>query len=205
MVAVIAKKRKRVARIGPADHGRAMSLDDFDRASVVEGYAYELGQGVIDVSELPDGDHADIVFEIRDAFVVYKASRPDVIATVASPSEAKVLIDGYQSERHPDVMVYFRPRPKHLKQPWSEWIPEIVVEVVSRRSVQRDYEEKPPEYLTLGVQEYWIVDPIKQVVTVKTRWRGIWKDAVLKPGKTYESRLLPGFKLDVRKVLAAGK
>jgi Uma2 family endonuclease len=55
---------------------------------------------------------------------------------------------------------------------WSVWIPEIVVEVVSPSSAKRDYHDKPSEYLSFGIDEYWIVDPAKQRMTVNRRWRG---------------------------------
>ena len=35
-------------RIGPADHGRAMTLEEFLDADVEEGYRYELAQGVLE-------------------------------------------------------------------------------------------------------------------------------------------------------------
>ena len=43
--------------IGPAEHGKAMSLADFDHAEVLDGYLYELGRGVITVSDVPKPRH----------------------------------------------------------------------------------------------------------------------------------------------------
>jgi hypothetical protein len=39
--------------IGPEDQGRRMSLAEFDHAEVRDGYLYELGRGVITVSDVP--------------------------------------------------------------------------------------------------------------------------------------------------------
>jgi len=117
--------RRKQIRIGPADHGRRMSLDDFDRAIAAEGWNYELGKGVI--------------------------------------------------------------------------------EVISESSRQRDYEVKPDEYLAFGVDEYWIVDATKQQMIVHERWRGQWKEHTIKPPKKYATRWLPGFTLDLKRVLAAAK
>lgn len=36
---------------------------------------------------------------------------------------------------------------------------DLVVEIVSRDSVARDYDDKFSEYEEAGVQEYWIIDP----------------------------------------------
>ena len=46
--------------------------------------------------------------------------------------------------------------------------PTVVVEFVSagKRSLLRDYDEKREEYLTLGVAEYWIIDPGTRCVHV---------------------------------------
>ena len=34
-------------RIGPADHGRMMTLDEFEEADLEEGFRYELARGVL--------------------------------------------------------------------------------------------------------------------------------------------------------------
>ena len=48
-------------RIGPADNSRVMSLEEFREAEVEEGYRYELARGVLEVTEVPDDDHGQIV------------------------------------------------------------------------------------------------------------------------------------------------
>ena len=48
-------RRKKII-IGPEDHGRRMSLDDFDRAIARPGYLYELGKGAIEVRFFNDDD-----------------------------------------------------------------------------------------------------------------------------------------------------
>ena len=40
-------------RIGPADHGRRMSLEEFREAEEEEGYRYELARGVLEVTLCP--------------------------------------------------------------------------------------------------------------------------------------------------------
>ncbi|OKH26729.1 hypothetical protein NIES593_01375 [Hydrococcus rivularis NIES-593] len=44
--------------------------------------------------------------------------------------------------------------------------PPLVVEVVSPESVERDYQRKAIEYQTIGISEYWIVDPFENKVSV---------------------------------------
>ncbi len=51
-------------RIGPADKGRVMTLEEFMEAEVEEGYRYELARGVLEVSEVPNDPHGVIVWTI---------------------------------------------------------------------------------------------------------------------------------------------
>ena len=40
-------------RIGPADHGRKMTLEEFREAEEEGGYCYELARGVLEVTYVP--------------------------------------------------------------------------------------------------------------------------------------------------------
>jgi hypothetical protein len=44
-------------RIGPADSGRLMTLDEFREAEVEGGYRYELARRILEVSEVPSDPH----------------------------------------------------------------------------------------------------------------------------------------------------
>jgi Uma2 family endonuclease len=181
-----------------------MSLADFDHAEVQEGYLYELGRGIIEVSNVPKISHGMQVQEVRDQFVKHRLEHEGAIHYISGGSDAKLMIASSESERHPDLLVYCSPPPE-VKDPWWEWIPEIVVEVISESSRKRDYETKPEEYLEFGVREYWIVDAGKEQMTVLLRRGGQWKRQVVSPPEKYSSRLLPGFSLDLKRVFAAAK
>jgi Uma2 family endonuclease len=86
---------------------------------------------------------------------------------------------------------------------WRTWVPELVIEVVSETSRDRDYTEKRDEYWTLGVKEYWIVDAKLKKVLVLRRGRSQWTEKVLGAGDLCETKLLPGFKLPCGKVFEA--
>ena len=197
--------RKPAIRVGPEDHGRSMSLDDFDRAEAQEGYLYELNKGVVDVVDVPQPPHGRQLHQLRRQLTAYDLAHPGVIENLAGGSEAKLLIGPSESERHPDLAVYRSPAPEGADV-WSLWVPKIVIEIVSARSAARDYQDKPPEYLAFGVREYWIVDAAKQQMLALTRWRGQWRETVVRPtSKKYTTRVLPGFALDLKRVFAAAK
>jgi Uma2 family endonuclease len=191
--------------IGPADHGRRMNLEEFEHAEAEDGHLYELSRGVVTVVDVPKPGHLAQVLAIRRQVHAYDAANPGRIHTIASGNECKLLIDGLESERHPDLAIYKTPPPEgeNDDEVWSQWVPEIVVEVVSPSSRQRDYEEKPEEYLRLGVGEYWIVDADEGLMKVLRRSRGRWVEYALRPPAGYRTRLLPGFEFSIGAVFEA--
>lgn len=194
---------KTTIRIGPADHGQKMTLDEFEPIEVQEGYRYELGRGVIVVSEVPNPKHMLILNAIRDQFVVFKVAHPGLIHALASGGECKILVDDFQSERHPDLALYMTPLPTDDRTAWNIWVPELVVEVVSPGSEDRDYREKREEYLAFGVKEYWVVDPAKRSMLVLRRVRGRWSEQRFGPSDACETPLLPGFRFECGPVFEA--
>ena len=102
--------RRKEVHIGPADHGRRMSLNEFDKAIGAEGYSYELNKGVIEVSDVPHIRYGRQLQELRDQLTVYRVSNPGLIDHMGGGSDAKLLVEPAESERHPDLSVYLDPR-----------------------------------------------------------------------------------------------
>ena len=136
---------KTIVKIGPEDHGRLMSLADFEHAEVQEGFNYELSRGVITVTDVPGRRHLALMTAIRDELIVFKRADPGKIHTVAGGSDCKLLLPSFQSERHPDIAVY-KTAPPEDENDWINWVPEIVVEVISPGSEQRAPTRKKGAY-----------------------------------------------------------
>jgi len=184
---------KTITKVGPADHGRRMSLGEFEHAEVEQGFQYELSRGVVTVSDVPNRVHLLQVVSIRDQLQSFRISNPSRIHIIAAGSECKLLIGEFESERHPDLAVYLTPPPDIDDDDlWAQWVPEVVIEVVSPSSRERDYHQKPEEYLRLRVKEYWIVDAEKRLMIVMRRSRGRWIERTIRPPAGYRTRLLPG-------------
>jgi Uma2 family endonuclease len=190
--------------LGPADQGQRVAWEEYLDAEFAPGHLYELGQGVLVVSDIPNRPHATIWEYLRDLFVGYKLQHPREMVSVRGGAEARMLIEASASDRHPDLAVYKTPPTEDGRALWSTWIPDLVVEVVSPGSEERDYVEKRGEYLQFGVREYWIVDPGKKVVLVLQRRGGRWQEQALRLGETYQTHLFPGLTLDVAALFAAG-
>lgn len=98
-------------KLGSADHGRRMSLNEFYDAEVQEGRLYELGRGVVVVSDVPGIRHMALVEAIRDQLVAHKLAHPGRVYSVAAGSDCKIPVAGLESERHPTCPSI---RPHHL-------------------------------------------------------------------------------------------
>ncbi|MBI4612450.1 MAG: Uma2 family endonuclease [Planctomycetes bacterium] len=187
--------------LGPEDHGRRMSLEEFARATGREGSLYELAKGVVIVVDVPGLSHSRIVREVERQFTAYDLDHPEVIRHIAAGSDCAIRMPAMRSERHPDRAIYLTPPPAD-ENPWDLWTPEIVVEVVSRGQEERDYGEKRQEYLVAGVREYWIVDPYRRTVLVLRRRGDDWTEEEVLAGGKVATRLLPGFELDTARLFA---
>jgi len=195
---------KTKTKIGPQHQGHKMPLRTFEFAEVEPGYNYELARGFIVVSGIPDFYHGGQVDVIDYCLQVYRASNPGVIYRVCSGADCKLIVDRWESERHPDRAVYLsRPAGKKNDKTWRTWIPDVIVEVVSARSVDRDYVEKREEYWDLGVKEYWIVDAAMGKITQLRRGKSDWLAKELFAGDVVETKLLPGFKLPCQPIFDA--
>jgi Uma2 family endonuclease len=84
-------------------------------------------------------------------------------------------------------------RRNHIEGP-----PDLAVEIVSPDSIERDYEDKREQYRKAKVAEYWIVDEMKQKLTVYVPTpQGRYRQ--LRPRKgVLHSQALPGFWLKLQ-------
>lgn len=188
-------------RIGRQDHGRRMSLEDFDLAVVSDGIRVELGRGIIEVSDIPLPPHLMVLDRLRRLLHAFEQRHPRQIWGMAAANDCKLPVAEYDSERHPDLAVYLTEPPyQDSNAVWSEWIPELVIEVVSSGSETRDDTEKRDEYLAFGVREYWVVHPERKEILVLRRMKGLWSEQTLTTNDSYSPHLLPGFTLNIARV-----
>jgi Uma2 family endonuclease len=80
--------------------------------------------------------------------------------------------------------------------------PLLVVEVVSESTKSTDYRAKRAEYSVLDIPEYWICDPLKEVVTVCTLLEGWYEAAEYSGGSETASTLFPSLKLAAKDALS---
>jgi Uma2 family endonuclease len=79
--------------------------------------------------------------------------------------------------------------------------PDLVVEILSPATRERDLGPKMHLYFRSGVREYWVVDPEEQAVLVYLPG-GFALHGRFRPGQPLSSPLLPGFAPDPRELFA---
>lgn len=194
-------------RLTKADHGRRLTWDEYVHAELEDEFLHELSRGTLTVIDVPQVRHNIQVSLARRQFDAYWTMNRQAIQLVAAGSECRIPIASHHSDRHPDLAIYLSVPPADVPADefWSTWIPAIVIELVSRSSIVRDYHEKPDEYLQFGVSEYWIIDPEKNEMLVHRRVAGRWKTTTVRPGEPYRPAALSGFEFDLAGVLMTDK
>lgn len=99
--------------------------------------------------------------------------------------------------REPDLMVVLNAHRERIKPTYLDGIADVVVEIVSPESGERDHGTKYIEYETLGIPEYWLIDPIRREADVYVlgedqHYHRAAQDKQSRIGST----VLPGFVLD---------
>jgi Uma2 family endonuclease len=122
-------------RLGPADHGRGMTLEGFRDAEEEEGYRYELGEGVVEVTEVPGTPHRRVVSNLYRAISRYDQEHPGKIESFGGGSEFRLWIPARSSGRNPDLGVVLEGTAPYAR---GRTQAALVGEVVSRSSKVRD-------------------------------------------------------------------
>ncbi len=122
-----------------------------------EDLIYELIEGVVMMSPRPAIRHQEIYRDLLvELGMFFKGKSCSVLGEVEIEVGQNVLV--------PDIYVYCD-KDKLGKQRYMGG-PKIVVEILSPSTAFRDLNEKLRIYRDYGVEEYWIVSPTGEMVTV---------------------------------------
>ena len=86
----------------------------------------------------------------------------------------------------PDLMVICDLEEKLDANDYYQGVPTLLVEILSENTQRKDLITKLDLYLSCGVQEYWIVNPLNQEVTVYQ-----FADKNIKQSATYRKKKKP--------------
>ena len=188
----------------PADHGRALTWNEYASSDAEEGYRYELIEGRVEVSPPPGSLHEDYVEWLKRLLDAYAVARPDILCSIRTRS-CVVLPDAAEEEvsaPEPDLACYAEFAARFAPSvDWRDYSPVLVIEVISPDTSDKDLVRNRRLYLQVpSIQEYWILDPregVEGLSLLVYRRRGRrWAACVtVGTGATYTTPMLPGFSL----------
>jgi len=190
-------------QLGPEDHGRAMSFDEFMSGDYQESYHYELIDGRLYVS--PEAKMPENVVEMWLLFKLhyYALDNPQTINYVTNKARVFVPDRSDVTAPEPDIAAYHNyPRDLNINElDWRDFSPLLAVEVLTSENPHKDLVRNVVLYRQVpSIKEYWIIDAREDAnrptMRVYRKYRGRWQQPIeLQFGDTYTTRLLPGFKL----------
>lgn len=144
-----------------------------------------------DIYALPDGERAELI----DGKIYYMAppsrthqrillslSRKIADYIEAQDGECEVNIAPFAVFLNKDDINYMEPDisivcdSSKLDDRGCHGAPDWIIEIVSQGNKPMDYFTKLFKYRTAGVREYWIVDPMKERVTVYSFEKGVMEE-----------------------------
>jgi Uma2 family endonuclease len=96
-------------------------------------------------------------------------------------------------EREPDLLFVSREREHLITKTYLDRAADLVVEIVSPESVERDNVQKFAEYEAAGVREYWLIDYTNQTATFYQLDDKGQYQAAETTNEVFYSTVLPGF------------
>lgn len=93
--------------------------------------------------------------------------------------------------RVPDLMFISTAKRRRIRPTYIDGPPDLIVEIVSPDSRNRDRRDKFLDYEAGGVREYWIIDPLLGTLDVYVL-RGRKYEAIASVGDKIPSEVLPG-------------
>ncbi|HMC66161.1 MAG TPA: Uma2 family endonuclease [Gemmataceae bacterium] len=187
--------------LGPDSNGLRMAPDQFDAVrDYDENFLYELVDGVVVVNPIPLAEETS-PNELLGHFL-WQYQQYDDRGSALDETLPQQYVRTSRARRLADRLIWtgLGRIPDVRKDRAS-----IAVEFVSagRRNQQRDYVDKRRDYEKAGIQEYWIIDRFRRILTVIRYRRSGSKRLVFGENQTYESPLLPGFVLPLARLLQA--
>ncbi|MBU7582436.1 MAG: Uma2 family endonuclease [Nostoc sp. TH1S01] len=166
------------------------------------GFHYELVDGRLELINIPTIEHfliAKFLEQLLDA-EIKRLSLPELTFQQTG------IRTGINKSRLTDLCVVKQEQARDLLKASAvfETPPLLIVEVVSPDSIKRDYRHKRSEYATVGVPEYWIVDPLEGKITVLLLEEGFYEETVFTADQKILSQTFPELAIAPHQVFAAG-
>ena len=161
-----------------------------------DGKRYEVLEGDLAVSPSPNRKHQRVVHHLHTWFTAREEAQDGQV--YVAPFDV-VLDDSNVTE--PDLLFILTEHLHIIKEANVQGAPDLIVEVLSPSTRERDLGVKAHLYARFGVPEYWVVDPDVETLTVYHLTPDGYEVAgPFRSGETIHSTLFPNTPLNVADV-----
>ena len=187
-------------KLGPADHGRPLSLKAYEAAEYELGFNYEIIDGLLYVS--PRGEVVDSVLEnwLFWNLTQYEDAHPEIINFVTPKARVFVHARNKATVPQPDMTAYHDlPLDSDLRDiHWRDLNPVLVAEILVDGDAHKDLTRNPDLYLDVpSICEYWVLDgrdiPEEPTLIQHRRYGKRWLVRSYTYRSTFTTKMLPGF------------
>lgn len=182
----------RVLTLEPSFSPRRLTYDEFLQWADEDTLA-EWVNGEVTMTSPASLQHQFLAIFLERLIGQFVESRNLGIVLVA-PFQMKLPFSG----REPDLLFVASAHLDRLRPTFLDGPADLVVEIASPESIERDRGAKFTEYEASGVSEYWLLDPIREQaefyrLNERGRYRALGPD---QKGRCH-ARVIPGFWLQV--------
>jgi Uma2 family endonuclease len=185
------------------------SLEEYLTSDDGTDTRYELVDGALVEMSLGTGKHSGIIRRLSKTFEREAEGMGLAWAAIPALVGVETKVTGKKDNaRIPDVTVLpesqwnlIEARSGSAVILLNEAAPMLVAEVFSPSTKSTDLGDKRSEYAAIGIHEYWLIDPVKQVVLVLTLAGGIYQEITFTGAQIIRSPTFPGLTLTAVQVL----
>jgi len=179
-------------------YGDYLKWPDEERWEIIDGIAFNM-------TPAPSVQHQRIITELTRQFANYFQGK--TCEVFVAPFDIR-LPQGEEKDEaidtvvQPDIVIICDPG--KLDEKGCRGGPDLVVEIISPSTVQRDFKVKMDLYERVGVKEYWIVHPSDKTVMVFTLGQigRYGRPEILTKGDRLKTILFAGLTIDLKRVFS---
>ena len=166
-----------------------LKLDDVNQ--------YELIGGKLYMVPAPRTIHQKIMWKLG-WFISNFIIETDLGILMYAPTD---VVLSTNEKPQPDILFISKERLDIITEANIQGAPDLVIEILSPSTANRDKVEKSRLYYKHGVKEYWIVDPDSKYIEVLTQGEKNWSVfQVYGAEETLFSPLLAGLEIDLKEI-----
>jgi len=177
-------KRERI----DVEYQKYLNLPEMKRVEFVDGKIIYLGE--------PSLKHQELLTTLLTRFRIYLQGK--TCKVYPAPFGVKIDFDSNPNSKNtlqPDLSVVCDK--EKLDDQGLNGAPDLVIEILSPSTASRDKGFKYKKYMSMGVKEYWLVDPDREIVTVNILISGNYISRVYKKGDVIKVGILDTLYINV--------